>query len=405
MAWAPEVDRFLSDAPDRRSESFDVLFRRYFPSLVAACRGFVGEQVAEDIAQETLLRAMVHFHHLDPDRAWSWLRTVSRNLAVDHLRHHRREVPFELEHTGEPVAQEEPAIDVAAAMSALPSRQRIALGLRYLEDWDPQEIAAYLHVGEGALKQLLFRGRRRLRQEVTRLAEGAAALPLLTWRALRSRRIRRFRRSRRRLSVAAHAVALTSLVSFFGGGAPVATAKPPAPAVAATDAGRTLGPSQPSRVVPARDETPGPALQALGPTAHSSPDAACGAGRSGGRHRRAFRATAEVSRAVAAELMASVRKAPDQSHVVPARRAGPTGGLGCTVSSTGSPTFRAVEGTVQSLPLPSNVAPGSPAALERMLFALSPARPDRVLDGAMDDVTELAPVDGAPSSRPSDESN
>lgn len=39
-------------------------------------------QRAEDIVQETFLRAWLHRETLAPDRCWPWLRVVARNLAV-----------------------------------------------------------------------------------------------------------------------------------------------------------------------------------------------------------------------------------------------------------------------------------------------------------------------------------
>jgi RNA polymerase sigma-70 factor (ECF subfamily) len=139
------------------------------------CRRRVGDEtLAEDIAQETLTRALTHRDAFDDRRpAWPWLKTIATNLIVDHYRKHVRETTLEAEH-GE-ATQPGPAVEEAdllrRAIQQLPRRQRAAVALRYLNDWDAHDAASFMGVTRPAYEQLLFRARRRLKMEYRRLSQ------------------------------------------------------------------------------------------------------------------------------------------------------------------------------------------------------------------------------------------
>src|SRR5947209_4161235 len=62
------------------------LYLRYFPPLVGLCQKRLRERAAaEDLAQETLLRAFAHLRGFDRSRPlWPWLKAVATNLMVDY---------------------------------------------------------------------------------------------------------------------------------------------------------------------------------------------------------------------------------------------------------------------------------------------------------------------------------
>ncbi|MEZ0090600.1 sigma-70 family RNA polymerase sigma factor [Streptacidiphilus sp. EB129] len=72
----------------RDSEFVRSLYSRYGRSVLGRVLGLVhGDyQRAEDIVQETLLRAWQHQESLDLDRAGPWLHTVAHNLVVSAYR-------------------------------------------------------------------------------------------------------------------------------------------------------------------------------------------------------------------------------------------------------------------------------------------------------------------------------
>src|SRR5688500_2534339 len=77
--------------------AFDLLYQRYFPRLVRYCiRSARDRSTAEDVAQEALVRALVHLHRFDVDRPlWPWLKTIASRVLIDHARDRAREVPSE----------------------------------------------------------------------------------------------------------------------------------------------------------------------------------------------------------------------------------------------------------------------------------------------------------------------
>lgn len=116
--------------------------RRYQRRVFGLAYSMTGDSgVAEDVAQEAMLRAWRHAPVFDPRRgsAASWVLTITRNLAIDALRL-RRAVPTDPEdfaasalmHTTEHDPQE--AVHrgdvrhvVRAALAVLPEEQRRAI--------------------------------------------------------------------------------------------------------------------------------------------------------------------------------------------------------------------------------------------------------------------------------------
>lgn len=149
------------------------LVARKLPRLLALAGRMLGDQAeAEDVAQETFVRAWKQARDWRPGAAKfdTWLHRVALNLCYDRLRR-RREIATE-----EPPEQryDGPAPDrglhaaevgdrVAAAMRALPDRQREAIALCHYQELSNIEAAALMGVSVEALESLLSRGRRALR--------------------------------------------------------------------------------------------------------------------------------------------------------------------------------------------------------------------------------------------------
>jgi len=130
---------------------------------------------AEDIVQETLLRAWRHPEKV-ADRTsapGAWLYTVARHLAIDQHRA-RRVRPTEpagltlLASRAAP-DQIDAAIaqwDLATALASLRPRDRDLLTARYLRDRSIGQIAADLNVPAGTVKSRLSAARAALRRNL-----------------------------------------------------------------------------------------------------------------------------------------------------------------------------------------------------------------------------------------------
>ncbi len=147
---------------------------------------------AEDISQETFMRAFEHFEELREDpRAGGWLKTVAVNLSLNHLSRYRKRWSFfselvrhdsdgdetELEYAAPDdveaaFAIEERRLMVEAALRQLPAAQRVPLVLFHLEGMKYEEIAARLGVSLGKVKTDIFRARAVLHKKLGHLLHG-----------------------------------------------------------------------------------------------------------------------------------------------------------------------------------------------------------------------------------------
>lgn len=169
-----------------QSPAFDDVYRAHFARLRRFVYGMTGQAaLAEDVAQETLLRAYVRMEHFDLNRPlWPWLKTVATRLVIDHSRSRSRESL-----TAEPAEDAAPeTFDVTGerqllrqAMQSLPERQRVAVGLRYVEDWKAAEVADAMGLTRVAAEQLLLRARRRLSSEYLALGGEPTRMRALLW--------------------------------------------------------------------------------------------------------------------------------------------------------------------------------------------------------------------------------
>lgn len=143
------------------------------PRLLALATRLLGDRVeAEDVAQETFTRAWRQAAQWRPGAALfdTWLHTVALNLCRDRLRHKRERasgtVPDQVDPS--PTAdglldEEERSRAVAAAIAALPERQREAILLVHYQDLGNVAAAEVMEISVEALESLLARGRRTLR--------------------------------------------------------------------------------------------------------------------------------------------------------------------------------------------------------------------------------------------------
>ena len=159
------------------------LVLRHLRGTYSLARRMLGNDAdAEEVAQETFLRAWRHAPRWQPGRARfeTWLYRVTLNLCYDRLRR-RREVTMEvMPEVTDPTPsviethhRREVAEAVQNALAALPERQRAALVLCHYQGLTNIQAAEALTISVDALESLLARGRRALK---ALLADRAADL-------------------------------------------------------------------------------------------------------------------------------------------------------------------------------------------------------------------------------------
>jgi RNA polymerase sigma-70 factor (ECF subfamily) len=147
---------------------------------------------AEDLVQETYLRATRAFGTLVPDsNLKSWLFTIMRNVWLNQLRHIRSGPRFvgigeeDADHSdwigtssADPhllLVRKIEREEVRAAIESLPRTYREVVVLRDLEGFSYQEIANILECPAGTVMSRLGRAREKLRHALGGLRADAAA--------------------------------------------------------------------------------------------------------------------------------------------------------------------------------------------------------------------------------------
>jgi RNA polymerase sigma factor (sigma-70 family) len=141
---------------------FDSRFRELYPRSVALAMRMLGNRAAaEDIAAETMARALLRWNKLDPERVAGWVLRVTANQAIDLMRRKGRTLePGVIDLEDSTTLR----LALAEALQRLPRRQREAIALRFLSDLSEAETAAALGIGTGSVKTHVHRGLGRLRE-------------------------------------------------------------------------------------------------------------------------------------------------------------------------------------------------------------------------------------------------
>ena len=186
MSQTPDDELVAAAKEDR--ERFGDLYDRYFPQIYRFVYSRVrAQELAEDITSEVFFKALRALPRYRPRGSpfSSWLYQIANNAILDYHRAHRHlegtlEDALELPDHGAAVADQVVARDllgeVWGAIATLPEQQRTAMTLKYQEDLKNAQIGQVLGKSEGAVKLLVFRGTRAVRD---RLRERGVVLPEL----------------------------------------------------------------------------------------------------------------------------------------------------------------------------------------------------------------------------------
>jgi RNA polymerase sigma-70 factor (ECF subfamily) len=153
-------------------EAAEVLFDRYWTHAWRTAYAVTADRtLADDAAQEAIEKAFASLHRFDETRPFApWLKRITVNRAIDHLRRGRR---FELlrdEQTtyhawtvGESAEDELQNWAVADAVSGLGAGKRVVVVLHYWLDLPLDEIAGLLGIPVGTVASRLGRAKAELR--------------------------------------------------------------------------------------------------------------------------------------------------------------------------------------------------------------------------------------------------
>jgi RNA polymerase sigma-70 factor (ECF subfamily) len=173
---AEEQCRLLASvATDRDRQAFALLFKHFAPRLKTfLMRSGMPANVAEELAQETLLTVWHKASFFDPSRAGvsTWIFTVARNIRIDYQRRERRPKPVETDPSDEPDAPpssehimmaSERDLRVRKALHGLSEEQVTIIQLSFFNEKPHSEIARDLGIPLGTVKSRVRLAMNRLR--------------------------------------------------------------------------------------------------------------------------------------------------------------------------------------------------------------------------------------------------
>jgi RNA polymerase sigma-70 factor (ECF subfamily) len=167
-------------SPERPSD--DAAFYRYvvpeIPALLRVARSLThNSHDAEDLVQDTILRAYRGIGNFDGAHPRAWLFTILRNT---HINRNRRQRPDQFDDPNDvqsvpagegsdPTQRVEDAAfrnAVVAAISTLPEKMQLIVELVDLESCTYAEVAMALDIPMGTVMSRLHRGRRHIKEQL-----------------------------------------------------------------------------------------------------------------------------------------------------------------------------------------------------------------------------------------------
>lgn len=180
----------VARAKEGDQEAFRTLVERHSRSLFSLAYRLMGnEQDAEDVVQETFLRAYKQIQRYDGRASfYTWIYRIAANYALDLLRA-RKTMGRKNDEEADPVLANVAAPDLGAdravyasqvqtkiesAMAELTPQERTAFVMRHFEGQSIDDIGNVLGIGESATKNSIFRAVQKLRRALEPVVVGAA---------------------------------------------------------------------------------------------------------------------------------------------------------------------------------------------------------------------------------------
>jgi RNA polymerase sigma factor (sigma-70 family) len=166
--------RLLALFRDGSEAAFEEIVRRYAAPLSAYAASIATPDRADDVVQDSFTRAYRYLGNgagAAVEQLKPWLYQVVRNTALNDLRDEGRHEHDELDLNYDGVEQPPQAFErraqiasLLAALQELPEHQRDAIVKRELDGSGHDQIAADMGLSPGAVRQLIYRARRSLRE-------------------------------------------------------------------------------------------------------------------------------------------------------------------------------------------------------------------------------------------------
>jgi RNA polymerase sigma-70 factor, ECF subfamily len=174
-------------------EAFRTLFERYHRRAYALAVGVVRHQDdALDVVQDAFIKAHKYLDKFEGNSSfYTWLYRIVMNLAIDHIRKHRRVRPVELDeqrleddgdglqptllggNPGRALMDKEIRQRIDIALGELSENHRSVLVMRELEGLSYEEMAHAMGCSKGTIMSRLFHARKNMQRRLVDLMDGA----------------------------------------------------------------------------------------------------------------------------------------------------------------------------------------------------------------------------------------
>jgi RNA polymerase sigma-70 factor (ECF subfamily) len=189
----PVDDRELVAAAQRGDrDAFKTLFERTHRRAYALALGVVRHpDDALDVVQDAFIKAHKHLDKFEGNASfYTWLYRIVMNLAIDHLRKHRKVQPVELDETRLEAEGDEPLLPrilggnpgqalidkqirarIDLALDQLSENHRAVLVMRELEGLSYEDMAQAMSCSKGTIMSRLFHARRNMQKRLLDLID------------------------------------------------------------------------------------------------------------------------------------------------------------------------------------------------------------------------------------------
>ncbi len=175
--------------------AFRTLFERYHRRAYALAFGVVRHpEDAMDVVQDAFIKAHKYLDKFEGNSSfYTWLYRIVMNLAIDHLRKHRRVKPVELDETrmstdddtaesplmprilgsnpGRALQDKQIRARIDEALDELSENHRTVLVMRELEGLSYEEMAQSMGCSKGTIMSRLFHARKNMQRRLLDLVD------------------------------------------------------------------------------------------------------------------------------------------------------------------------------------------------------------------------------------------
>ena len=164
----PDLDETVAAATNGDKNAFVKLWQFFYPRLLKFLYSLT--QDAEDVCSEAWIKiaAAIKTFRGDGKAFVTWIYTIARNLAIDHLRTIGRRGSTEEVQPHHSVSEDQYPSDIHAMLKCLKSEEAEVVSLRVIAGLDVPSVAAITGKSESNIRVITHRSLNKLNEELTR---------------------------------------------------------------------------------------------------------------------------------------------------------------------------------------------------------------------------------------------